>query len=321
MSRSTSNLLARGLSSLARRLGRKPRPTIGALVGVKNEVSLIGPCIANLRAIGVTEIVVHDVASTDGTREWVAAQPDVTLIETRDDDPNEVMENRAMDAVRAMRADWFIGMDADEFPLPRNGDLRACLAETVADVLKVPRYNVVLSENGLCMPLPPDSRTYGKTELYVQVDRNFRKKLQANPTLTWLQFAPDSKIMVRLDKLRRGDIVGFTHGIHNVQTAEGATVVTEIAADIVTAHVGLSDFTRFAAKVAHIQALIAEGIASNFGWTWRRWAEQADAGTLREEYDRSVVSEAEIPELRAAGVIASAADLLEAQWAARHSDS
>lgn len=311
MIRSQSTIIARSLSALSRRLRRDHHPTIAALVGVKNEMSLIGPCIAHLRAIGVSEIVVHDVASTDGTREWVAAQPDVRLLETRDDDSNEVMENRAMDAVRAMRADWLIGMDADEFSLPRGGDLRSCLAATEADVLKIPRYNVVVSEQGICMPLPPDPQAYDQTDLYVQVDRNFRKKLQANPTLTWLQFAPDSKIMVRLDKLRRGDIVGFTHGVHNVETAEGATVVTEISTDIITAHVGLSDYDRFAAKVGHIQALIADGIASNFGWTWRRWAEQADAGTLRDEYDRSVVSETEIAALRKAGVIASAADLLD----------
>ncbi|MBM1219522.1 glycosyltransferase family 2 protein [Ponticoccus sp. SC2-23] len=311
MNHSQGNLITRSLSALLRRLGRKPQPTIAALVGVKNEFSLIGPCIGNLRAIGVTEIVVHDVASTDGTREWVAAQPDVQLIETRDDDSNEVMEQRAMNAVLAMRSDWLIGMDADEFPLPKAGDLRACLAATKADVLKIPRYNVVLSDQGLRMPLPPHPGAYAQTDLYIQVDRNFRKKLQSNPTLTWLQFAPDSKIIFRLDRLRNGDIAGFTDGLHNVVAAEGATVVTETATDIVTAHVGLSDYDRFARKVAHIQSLIAGGIASNFGWTWRRWAAQADEGTLRDEYDRSVVGEPEIAALRASGVIASAADLLE----------
>ena len=293
-----------------------PLPSIAAHLGVKDEIGLIAPCVAHLRAIGVREIVVHDIASRDGTRDWLAGQPDLTVIDTADEDTDAAMSARIMAAVRAMRADWVLLLDADEFVLPRGGDLRAALAGVAADLVAVPRYNVVLGPAGMRMPLPPGPGPYGAIDLYAGADRWYRKKLAEDPMLTWLRFVPLPKVMLRLDRVRDGTVTGLADGMHDVRTGDGAVLERVTADAIVTAHAALSDYPRFAAKVDNIRATLAlqEGdLAANFGWTWRRWAEQADAGTLRDEYDRSVVDEASIAELRASGVIASAAELLTPQ--------
>ena len=43
-----------------------------ALLGVKDEVELIGACVAQLRNIGVDQIIVSDYGSTDGTLDILA---------------------------------------------------------------------------------------------------------------------------------------------------------------------------------------------------------------------------------------------------------
>lgn len=319
------------------------RPTIAAHVGVKDEITLIAPCIAHLRRIGVTEIVVHDVSSTDGTRDWLlaecAAGSDLRLITTRDDDNDAVMEGRTMDAIRQLRADWLLPMDADEFVLPRGGDLCAALTDALKDaqtdapddgpddgpgdgpgdgatdpapdLVFVPRYNVALGPEGLRMPLSPAPQTYDQIDLFATADKYYRKKMAADPMLTWVRMIPVPKPMVRLDPLRSGAFTGFTDGLHSVRAADGVPITTTTARTIVTAHAGLSDYPRFARKVDNIRELDRTGLATNYGWTWKRWAAQAEAGLLRGEFDRSVLPEAEIAALRKAGVIRSAADLLE----------
>jgi hypothetical protein len=303
-------------------------PVIAAHLGVKDEVSLIGPCIAHLRAIGVGPILVHDIASTDGTRAWLAAQddPDLTVIASPDEATDAQMLATTMAGIAGLRADWLVMLDADEFPLPRGGSLARVLAEVttdparhtdadgVPDVICVPRYNVVLGPDGeggrLRMPLPPGPQDYAAIDLFAGTDPGYRKTLEADPMQTWLRFVPLPKVMLRLGPR----IEGFELGMHDVRPAPGARLVRARATGIVTAHVALSDYARFAAKVDNIRAMFARHagtLAPNFGWTWKRWAAQAETGTLRGEFDRSVLSDAEIAELRAAGVIRSVADLLE----------
>lgn len=288
-----------------------PLPSIAAHLGVKDEIGLIGPCIAHLRAIGVSQIVVHDIASTDGTRDWLARHegPGLTVIDSPDEATDADMQATTLAGIAGLEADWLLMLDADEFPLPRGGDLRACLAGSRADVLALPRYNVVLGPQGLRMPVPPGVADYGAIDLFAGTDRRYRKQLEANPMLTWLRFVPLPKVAVRMGPR----IAGFANGMHDALPAEGVALIRATASDIVTAHVALSDYARFAAKVDNIRAMFARHdatLAANFGWTWKRWAAQAEAGTLRGEYDRSVVSVAEIEALRDMGVIASVSDLL-----------
>ena len=163
------------------------------------------------------------------------------------------------------------------------------------------------------MPLPPGTGPYGGIDLYAGADKWYRKKLAEDPMLTWLRFVPLPKVMVRTGRVRDGTVTGFADGMHDVRTGDGAALKRVTAQGIVTAHAALSDYPRFAAKVDNIRATLAlqEGdLAANFGWTWKRWAAQAEAGLLQGEFDRSVRSEAEIADLREQGVIASAAALL-----------
>jgi hypothetical protein len=287
---------------------------VAALVGVKDEVELIGHCLEHLRRIGVKTIIVVDMSSRDGTREFLGREDDNNLrvIDVPADISNDDWLQVMRDLVRSCDAEWVMQIDADEFPLPLGGDITTVLAGVEADVLTVPRYNVVLGPGGVRMPLPPMPETYGRTDLYVKPDPELRTQLAVDPTRFWLPFVPNPKVIVRpeLDlELRLGG--------HGVVAPPNVAIRRETAGGLLIAHVALSDYARFHRKASNIREtfrVMKGDVPLNFAWHWRRWAEMADRGELWDEFTRSHLSEADIARQRTAGVIRSAAEVLGPQY-------
>jgi hypothetical protein len=286
---------------------------IAAHIGVLNEVGLIGHCIDNLRAIGVEQFIVCDMDSIDGTREVLRREqgPDFRVIESTNAESQENWMRRNLEAVKECSADWVVMADADEFPLTAEGDLHCLLESIDADLIKVPRFNVALGPRGLRMPFPVRPETHSAIDLYVKEDLDrFRADLQTDPRLYLLRFAPPPKIVVRPDVI--GDFCG---GMHDAIPKPGAELRRVTATNIIIAHVALSDYDRFALKIEHAREMfrLHDGrLPPDYGWHWRRWIDQADRGQLRAEYERSILSEADIASLRGVGVIRTAAEMLAA---------
>lgn len=283
---------------------------LGAHIGVKDEAGLIGPCVAHLRALGVTAFAVHDIASQDGTREWLRAQegPGFRVIDVRDDDSEAHLNASVQAAVAGLDADWVLMLDADEFPLARGGDLRAALAHRGEDAVTIPRFNVALGPGGPRLPLPPRPADFSRTDLFALADPDHRRRLDQDSSLAWLSGVPAPKVAVRPSRVGR---VG--PGGHSAKARAGGAATMGVADGTLIAHLALSDYSRFARKVANARATLAhvEGTVSpNFGWHWRRWVALDDAGGLRAEFDRSVLSEEGLARLRAQGAVRTAADLL-----------
>lgn len=99
--------------------------SVSVIVATLNEAARIGPCLEGLmrQPAPLTEILVVDSRSTDGTREIVAAaaarDPRVRLLT---DDPlphGWVGKVWALETgLRHARGDWMLGIDADTEPLP-----------------------------------------------------------------------------------------------------------------------------------------------------------------------------------------------------------
>ena len=285
--------------------------TIAAYIGVLDEAGLIGPCIDHLRSIGVSKFIVCDMGSTDGTAEILRREegPDFHILWSSNEEAGADWLRRNSEAVAASAASWVVLMDADEFPLPASGDLGHALAEVEADVVRVPRYNVVQGPSGLHMPLPPAPDRYDAVELYVENDPEFRQKLAVDPALYWLRFVPKPKLVIRPRVLRQ-----LIYGMHDIIPRDGMTVRRTAATNIVTAHVALTDYDRFARKLDHVRDVyrLHKGqLPPNFAWHWRRWLDLAERGELRAEYDRSILSPAGIAALRADGTIRTAAQILD----------
>ena len=115
------------------------------------------------------ELIVCDLGSKDGTRDFLAEQegPDFQVIDSSNAEPVEDWRRRNAAAIGQIKADWALILDADEFPLAPGGDLKGALARVEANLIQIPRYNMVLSAQGLPVPLPPSQADYAKLDLYV----------------------------------------------------------------------------------------------------------------------------------------------------------
>ena len=283
---------------------------IAAHLGVLDEVELIEPCIAHLRQIGVGEFYVCDLGSTDGT-ECILNQmegEDFHLLHMSNADAGEAWIARNNDFIAGCAADWMLFLDADEFVLPASGHLSPHLGPATSGVVQIPRYNVVLGSSSPMLPQRIAVESYGDICLYTAVIADFRQQLSNNPDLPWIRAVPAPKVAAR-----PGLIGSITAGGHAVLSAQGKKLTTTGADGMVIAHVALSSYERFSHKVENFRAFFAhqdQFAGANLAWHWRRWVALADEGRLESEFRKSAIDAAELTELRARGVVQTAAEIL-----------
>jgi glycosyltransferase involved in cell wall biosynthesis len=135
---------------------------IGAFVGVWNEVELIERCIMHLRKIGVDQILVCDMYSTDGTAEILESfiSESLAVIKIGIQVPGDIFLDRCQEAVKRLDADWIMFVDADEFILPLTGNIRDCPLLMNADLISLRSYNVVCTSTGWLWPWSRRVRPY-----------------------------------------------------------------------------------------------------------------------------------------------------------------
>ena len=287
---------------------------IAACLGVKDEIEMIRPVIENLRAIGVDHIIASDAHSTDGTSDILAELargPDFEHV-FFDDRISEPEHEAAADAdimgrARAAGAQWLIFVDADEFPLPRSGQLRHVAALASADALTINRYNVPLLANGPALSLPVEG--LDDVLLYAPDENRFalQSRIRNDAEAPWIGVIPAPKMMVRLDRVEK---LGEGHHV----LGKGAGLTSVVPDDLIIAHVPFSTTSRFARKVTNIRAQYA-AIGHQWGpdtaWHWRRWLDNvAQRGGVAGEMARNRVTVDELAKLHQIGVIRTAAEIL-----------
>jgi hypothetical protein len=285
---------------------------IAANLGVMDEVELIEQCIAQLRTIGVDLIVVTDVGSTDGTLEILRALsrgPDFCLIETSPENlwgfPGRMYER----TVAEFEVDRVLLLDADEFWIPRTGNLKDTVGLEATDVLRVERFNVPPVRG---VPLLPDTLSPAA------YDRLF---LVAKPVeQPWLEFQrrPNlASIMTRvvpkciLDPAR---VAGFAMGGHRPLEKHGIKPTTKVPGDLLIAHAPFSTYTRFLRKLQNIEKTISlhgHLYKAQQAWHWRRWLALAEEGKAEEEFSRQLLTQEQFSQALAEGTIQSAKQWFE----------
>src|SRR5688572_22322026 len=216
---------------------------IAAILGVKDEIELIEPCIAHLRAIGVDRIIAIDAGSTDGTLEvLLESRSDefrVHQLSDRDPDP-EAWRRLTIELTHGAGADWVLYLDADEFWMPAGGSLRNCRSLADADVLRVKRFNVPLGPEGLMTPGHGVPCGYADVSCIVDAISDFRSHLKQNPETPWIRGVPVPKIIARPQLVHH-----VTDGGHDAFPSAGTTIRKKEPPDLLIAHLPFTTLSRF----------------------------------------------------------------------------
>lgn len=100
-----------------------------AVMTVRNEVDIIGPCLAHLEAQGVDRVLIYDGMSTDGTRDIYPSHRFATVYDdTADHHRQPFLTSKLARQAFDEGAKWVLPVDADEFWVP-------CGGGTLAEVL------------------------------------------------------------------------------------------------------------------------------------------------------------------------------------------
>ena len=286
---------------------------IAAHVGVLDEVEVIERTLVHLRSIGVDEIVVFDMGSTDGTLQVLDRLQSAALRVFRM--PNETRSDRwqqaAIESLKEVRCDWALFLDADEFWLPAAGSIKKCGALVDADVLIVDRFNVPLVDYRPAMPsgdLTPDR--YDELFVYCPNQPDFFHDFHDSNGRPWISGVPQPKVMARIE-----EIATLTTGSHDVVSSPNSR--KHKCTEIVIAHVPFSTEPRFERKIRNVKDFLRLRGQGDFvgdqGWHWRRWSALDEGGLLKQEYERQNVTTGRLQELRLRSAVVSVADLFRAR--------
>ena len=282
------------------------------MVGTIDELDVLPRCIDHLRQIGVEEIVVTDVGSTDGSREYVRSQEragDVWLLEeTRRKIPG-VRRHLFEELGRAIDADFVLFMDSDEFWLPRGGDIRVALEGMDADIISVPRYNVVLASDGLAWPSDPTPLTDHDMLVWAQTTRDIFEVVQRDAEFPFIRGVNEPKVIVRPAAL------GTLHvGTHYVTGNDAGPWRHAVASDMIIAHAPFRTLERYEMRSRNAARAVARlpwFYSGGTGWQFRILADEVGTGTSRQGFERQRTSDEDLSALRERAVIRTPREIMD----------
>ncbi len=205
--------------------------------------------------------------------------------------------------------DRVLFIDADEFWLPKSGNLKASTDLETADALSVTRLNVPLVEGRPLLPASLSPPSYADLYLVAKPLAEAQKKFQADPDLAWImtQVAPKTIINPRT-------VAGVGTGTHQIVAHEGSNPRVVKPDDLIVAHCPFSTSQRFTRKLDNIArslGVFGHRLVGSEAWHWRRWLQIAEEGKVEQEFRRQALSEEQFQTSLADGTIQSAHSLLE----------
>lgn len=279
----------------ANRFGKSGELRLVMTILVKNEIDILEDNIRTHAQLGVDSFLIMDNGSTDGTREMLASlmnEFDLLIIDNPEQDyqQREWMTQLALTARDKHGADWVVSNDADEFWIPKNGNLKTGL-DRKGSVVTVKRHNMLLDENIVEKKLP-----YSASTLCVRNPIFYSKQTQIevdNISIPLAKISP--KVLVNPHGLFR--IKGGNHRARHVMRF----INQRDSDEVVVYHYPIRSYEQFERNVRNRQPLLQKG--ARMGDHYRRWIRIYEQGKLEEEFSRFVMTEKDTDVLTRFGVI------------------
>lgn len=263
---------------------------------IKNEADIIADNIRVHARLGVDSFVVMDNGSTDGTREILdklQQEVEMTIIDrpVLDYQQSNWKTEMARVARKKHGAHWVITNDADEFWIPKQGDLKTELTAT-GSIIYCPRVNVLFDRKAF-----DDGAPYYEQCHRVQYPIRYPKGIQQQQEQLSIMLGEiHGKVIVRTLGLLR--VKGGNHrawhlwGRLNQKASDNVTVY----------HFPIRSKARFIDNISNRKALLEKGV-SKMGDHYRRWVSMLEQNKLEEEFNRLTLTDAYRDVLTDLGVI------------------
>ncbi|MEK9713533.1 MAG: glycosyltransferase family 2 protein [Thalassolituus sp.] len=267
---------------------------------VKNEADIIEDNVRFHARQGVDCFAVMDNASDDGTREILerlTKEYDLHIIDQPDQNYQQAlwMAQLAEYARTKLKADLVISNDADEFWVAREGSSLKDHLSVNDSVVTLQRRNMALTDE-----CTQEGYNYTDASYMVKNPVLYNSDTQINDTaVSMLLVKISPKTIVNpsgLIKMKGGNHRA-KHGWRwlNAREESGITVY----------HYPIRNYEQFEANIANRQRLLRDTNA-RMGDHYRRWVRLYEEGTLKQEFQKFVLSDSDTQTLTKIGVLSTA---------------
>lgn len=264
--------LLRAVGDLPRTLRRTPRPRLVMTLLVKNEADMLEHNLRFHRAMGVDGFIVTDNNSTDATPDILRRYAEKGWILEIIHEPATDYEQKAwVDrmvwlAKTRYGADWIINADADEFWYHPDGNLKAAMTATRANVLGCTLRSF----------LPDDTRPWTEWDRTVRPVEDY----EAYSLSLYSVFERQNRKVAH----RADGYVQISMGNHKVKMFPQHYVLS----DITVYHYNIRGRAQFLAKMINGGQQLLQHRGRHGGRHWRYFYALHQQGKLEAEYDKVI---------------------------------
>ena len=269
---------------------------------VKNEIDIIDLNLSYHRAKGISQFIVMDNGSTDGTLEYLqkqAQQSDLIVIDNPDPSyqQSKWMTRMARQARQEFGVSHVIPNDADEFWWPKAGQSIPEVLDEQATVQTVQRFNRILTQQ-----MQRDQLPFYHADYFVRSPILYSGETQINDSACSMQLVKISpKVIVQPRLLWK--IKGGNHRARHLQFWLSRT-----NPDLQVHHFPIRSYSQFETNIAGCAQKIGKPDVK-MGPHIKRWVPLFNLGSLEREYQQLLISDTQRTALSEIAVIEQDKDL------------
>lgn len=279
------------------------------IISVRDESQFVHANIQHHLDIGVDRFVITEICSSDGTREMLQEYDGdkrfhITYLDDQDIRKYDWTQKMVDIAKEHFGASWISLIDADEFLLPKSGDLKNEVESLPDRGYKVNRCNVAFSEE-IAFQDYYRINNLADAPIVAKPDPNTRTYLMEGKPHPWILGPIGSKVISRADYVDE-----FTRGGHEIVNSVGHQQFETTTDNLIMLHFPFTTYNRFHNKILNIagfEKLMWEVNKDHpdTAWQWHHWVRVLEHGdaALRAEFDLQMIPRERLLQMEQEGTV------------------